>query len=152
MFGFNIKQNLITKLENKEPRGFSWLLIVLFLILLSFAVLYFGGNSQYEATANPKIDRTVSRPPRTYSVFYTSGVFSPTNLRIRVGDLVEFQNKDFLPVRIVSDTQGKSNFFGFQNSGDVAPDDTFSFTFSTSGIFSYHNEKNPNEAGAVIVK
>ncbi len=152
MHKFDIKAKLIARSENSEPKGLSWLVIVLLLVLLSFAVLYFGGNNQYQATANLKTDRTANRAPRTYSVFYTSGVFSPTNLRIRTGDLVEFQNKDFLPIRIVSDIRDKSQIFGFENSGDIAPDGVFSFTFSSPGIFNYHNEKNPNEAGTVIVK
>ena len=149
----SIKQKLLEKTENVESKGFSWLLIILFLILLSAAVMYFGGNDTYsDSTAVIEKENTNGRAPRTYSIFYTGGVFSPTNLRIHSGDLVEFQNRAFLPIKIVADNQGKAVKFGFENSGDISSSGKFSFTFSSAGIFNYYNERNPNEAGAIIVK
>ena len=150
----SIKQKLLEKTENMEPKGFSWLLIVLFLILLSTAVIFFSGSNNYKtAVEDQKTGQINSRIPRAYSVFYTNGVFSPTNLRIHAGDTVEFQNKTFFPIRIAANNQGVlSQTFGFQSSGSIASDGVFSFTFSSVGIFNYYNERDPNEAGTIIVK
>lgn len=148
-----LKEKLIIKSESGEPKGLTWLLIVLFLVLLSVAVMYFSGNERGGAVAeNTKTPKSSSRAPRTYFIVYTSGVFSPTNLRIHAGDLVEFQNKTLFPVRISSGEQNPGQSIGFKNSGSVAPGGEFSFTFSAAGIFNYFNERDPNEAGAIIVK
>jgi len=147
-----LSEKLINKFEGGEPKGLSWLLIVLFLTLLSVAVMYFGGSRQYVLNSTGSDSKSNSRVPRTYSIFYNSGVFSPTNLRIHAGDGVEFQNKTFLPIKIVADNNDKSPILGFQDSGTVAPNTVFSFTFLNAGIFNYYNEKNPNEVGSIIVR
>lgn len=149
-----LKEKLIIKSESGEPKGLTWLLIVLFLILLSAAVTYFSGDGNYKTAAKgQKTDQINNRVPRIYSVFYTGGVFSPTNLRIHAGDTVEFQNKTFYSIRISASVQGATNqVFGFQNSGDISPDSTFSFIFSSAGIFNYYNERDSNEAGTIIVR
>ena len=149
----SIKQKLLEKTENTESKGFSWLLIILFLILLSAAVMYFSGNNTNSDSGTiTQRENTNGRTPRTYSIFYTGGVFSPTTLRIHAGDLVEFQNRTLLPIKIIADNQGKATKFGFENSGDIPSGSNFSFTFSGAGIFNYYNERNPNETGSIIVR
>ncbi|MDP3730954.1 MAG: hypothetical protein Q8R34_00435 [bacterium] len=153
MLRFNLKEKLLDHSDQREPHGLPWILIMLLLVLLSVAVLYFGRSVNYDpATASTGRNGMV-RPPRTYSVFYSGGVFSPTNLRIHNGDMVKFQNNSLLAVRIVPDSEkDQQNGVGFSNIGEIPSKNSFSYTFSTSGIFNYHNEKNPNEAGAIIIR
>lgn len=150
---FNLKEKLLDRSDQAEPHGLPWVLIVLLLVLLSVAVLYFGGDANYEpVTASTGRNGTI-RPPRTYSVLYSGGVFSPTNLRIHSGDTVKFQNNSLVAVRIVPDTEkDQLNGVGFSNIGEISSKNSFSYTFSTPGIFNYHNERNPNEAGAIIIR
>lgn len=150
----NLKQKLLDRSDQSEPHGLLWILVVFLLALLSLAVLYFGRSVDYQPAAAVNGGRNGAvRPVRTYSVFYSGGVFSPTNLRIHSGDLVKFQNNSLTAVRIVPDTKrDRENGVGFENIGDIQPKNSFSFTFSSAGIFNYHNEKNPNEAGAIIIR
>lgn len=143
------RKKLLEKSENAQANGLSWLLIILFLVLLSFSVVYFGGNSGDHNGASATLAKKNgnNRASRTYSVFYSSGVFSPTNLRIHTGDSVKFQNSSHFPIRILSD---KNTIF--QNSGEIPVNGFFAYTFTAAGIFDYHNEKNPNEAGTIIVR
>ncbi|MBI2676417.1 MAG: hypothetical protein HYX21_00475 [Candidatus Yanofskybacteria bacterium] len=148
----SIKQKLLDRSENLEPKGLSWILVVLLLILLSVAITYFGASSpdSFSSSASPGVS---SRPPRSYSVFYSGGVFSPTNLRIHQGDSVQFQNKSFFPIKVASqDSSRSSENLGFQTSKEILPNQEFSYIFQSAGIFNYYNERNPNEAGTIIIK
>lgn len=149
----NLKEKLRDRSEQTEFHGLPWILIVLLLVLLSVAVLYFGRNMNHQPASVSNGMRTATRPARTYSVFYSSGVFSPTNLRIHSGDTVKFQNNGFAAIKITPDTQkDQESGVGFENIGEIQSKNSFAYTFSTAGIFNYHNEKNPNEAGAIIIR
>lgn len=137
------------------PRG-PWLLIVACLILLAAAVSFFGGksvtNNNVDFSARP-ISSLDIKSPRIYTVSYKAGVFSPTNLRIHAGDTVRFKNESFFPVRIASDPHpSHSDMPGFDSIGDIPQNSYFSFTFSEKGIFGYHNNKNVDEGGTIIVR
>lgn len=141
--------------DEPKPTGVIWLLIILVLIGFAAATMYFGrDNKDLTAAVQPSANRPIStRQPRFYTIYYGLGVFSPTNIRIHVGDSVKFQNDSNVPIRIVSDRSGGvPELTGFDSANDVSPKDSFIFTFTESGIFGYHNGKNPSEEGTVIVR
>lgn len=153
MFVFHFKEKLKDKSDQAEFHGLPWILIVLLLVLLSLAVLYFGKSGSSKSVFAVSGNHTSTRSPRTYSVFYSGGVFSPTNLRIHSGDTVKFQNNGFSAIKISPDTEkDQESGVGFENIGEIQSKNSFSYTFFTAGIFNYHNEKNPNEAGAIIIR
>jgi len=141
--------------SEQKPAGLIWLLIILVLVGFAAAVTYFERNSPdlmaaIQSSANYP---TPSRQARVYTVYYGLGVFSPTNIRIHAGDSVKFQNDSNFPLRVISDsTNGVLDLAGFSSVGDVPPGGAFSFTFSEAGTFGYHNDKNPAEEGAVVVR
>lgn len=152
--GPNLEPELAVKKEDVakvlRSSGLSWLLIVLVLVLLAFAVSMFrqpavsdtSGNIGSTAGPTPDI-----RQPRVYTVSYRNGVFSPTNLRIHAGDTVRFKNEGIFPIRIVGD-----DLVGFDSVGDVPQGSFFAFTFAAKGIFSYHNYKSSNETATIMVR
>jgi len=150
----SLKERLAERSDNSEPNGLGWLFILLLLVLLSAAILYFSQGSKNIIGAPPTSTITVvNRPPRTYSVYYDRGVFSPTNLRIHSGDTVRFENDNVLPIRVVTDPHPAHNgLVGFDSASEVRNKESFTYTFNTVGIFSYHNERNPNETGTIIVR
>jgi|SRR3989344_306784 len=138
-----------------KPKGALWLFIILVLVGFVWAVLYFGRSNPLLANNGQAFSsrQTNARQPRTYTVFYGLGVFSPTNIRVHVGDSVRFQNDSKTPIRVVSDSlNGVPDLAGFDSIGEIPPDSVFSYTFGQAGIFGYHNVKNPNEEGTVIVR
>lgn len=149
---FNIKQKLLDRSESSEPKGLSWLLIILLLMLLSVAVVYFSGQENDIQISSAISSRASVRAPRAYAVFYSGGVFSPTNLRIHSGDTVKFQNKGETSINIISDASPETSSLGFRSSGEVLIDSSFSYTFSKPGIFNYYNQKDPNESGTIIIR
>lgn len=138
-------KNLNAGNEEVHPRGHLWLLIILMLLAFTAAVLFFSRNADYEPVVSQT--RADERAPRVYSVFYKNETFSPTNIRVREGDTVRFENDSLFGVRIVSD-----DLAGFDSVGPIPPGGVFTYTFAASGIYSYHNEKNEDQLGKVIVR
>ncbi|MDP2933425.1 MAG: cupredoxin domain-containing protein [bacterium] len=141
--------------DELKPSGAIWLLIILVLIGFAAATMYFGRNNKDLAAAvQPSANLSApTRQARVYTVYYGLGVFSPTNIRIHVGDSVKFQNDSDVPIRIVSDRSGGvPELAGLDSINDVPPKDSFTFTFTEPGTFGYHNGRNPSDEGTVIVR
>ncbi len=141
--------------SDSQPKGAIWFIIILVLLAFALAVIYFSrGNPDLTNSGQPSPGRSAtSRQPRVYTVFYGLGVFSPTNIRIHVGDSVRFQNDTKSTMRIVSDaTNGVPDLAGFDSVGEIQASGVFTYTFTDSGIFGYHNIENPTEEGTVIVR
>ncbi|MEX1063810.1 MAG: hypothetical protein WED06_00540 [Candidatus Paceibacterota bacterium] len=140
---------------DSKPGAAIWLLIIIVLVGFAAALTYFGKVNPNSNTAidNSFAKPTVSRQARVYTVYYGFGVFSPTNIRVHIGDSVRFQNDGSLPIRIVSSTiNGVPELPGFDSVGDVPSDGAFTYTFNKDGIFGYHNANNLAEEGTVIVR
>jgi len=136
---------------DERNQQFFWLLAVLILFLFAGAVFFFGKDLPKNQQANffkgPKVSS------RIYTVFYTSGLFSPTNLQINIGDTVRFFNDGILAIRVVSDPHPEhTDLAGFDSISDIPAQGVFSFTFTKRGIFDYHNEKRTEQKGTIIVK
>lgn len=129
--------------------GISWLVVIILLVLLAFAVMHFGRLQPAAPAVSPTSsdETTPIVQPRIYTISYDSGVFSPTNLRIHAGDTVRFKNDSIFPIRIVSD-----DLVGFDSIGDIPQGSYFSFTFAARGTFSYRNNHNSNQMGTIIVR
>ncbi|OGN04969.1 MAG: hypothetical protein A2746_01280 [Candidatus Yanofskybacteria bacterium RIFCSPHIGHO2_01_FULL_44_22] len=152
---------LTARREKKIPTlsgpGIFWVFIIIVLVLTAVAINLLGnpGGGDGLASIPPSIDETPgeTRQPRLYTVSYRAGVFSPTNLKIHSGDTVRFKNDGLLSIRVVSDPHPEhNNLVGFDSIGDIPQGSYFSFTFAAKGIFGYHNEKNINEAGTIIIR
>lgn len=112
-----------------------WLFILFLLVLFTGAVFLFGERVPLQP-ANIQ-----SPAPRQYMVVYKDGLFSPTNLSLRVNDSVMFENASDSVVAIEE-----------LNSGDIVPDAVFSYIFTSSGIFLYHNTYQSSQSGSVTVR
>lgn len=134
--------------ESHRSPVFFWALIIALLALSAIAIQLFGpptNLSSQISTPTPEI----TREPRLYTVTYSSGVFSPTNLRIRAGDSVRFKNDGFFGIRIITDN---NQLPGFDSIGDIPQGSYFSYTFGEKGIFGYHNSDKLAEQATIIVR
>jgi plastocyanin len=82
----------------------------------------------------------------TKTVDITSKGFSPNKVTIPFGDTVTWTNKDTTPHQVVAD-QGK-----FASSPMIAAGQSYSVTFTKSGVFTYHDGVNTRRKGTVTVK
>ena len=135
-------------MEGELKEQLFWPVIVIFLAVFAGAIFLFNRD----APKNQQADLNHARNGRVYTVYHTSGVFSPTNLQINVGDTVRFFNDGILPLRVVSDPIEGSDLPLFDSISDIPPKSHFSFTFTKRGIFDYQNSKRPEQKGTIIVK
>ncbi len=145
------------RLNTLSGTGGFWLLIIITLILLALAVSFFGSRSSVDGSAFSSgvspVTPSETRQPRLYTVSYKGGVFSPTNLRIRAGDTVRFRNDSLFSIHVITDPHPEHNgLVGLDSVGDIPQGSYFAFTFAAKGIFGYHNEKNVNETGTIMVR
>lgn len=71
--------------------------------------------------------------------------FSPASITVKAGTKVTWTNKDSTTHTVTSDS-------GVFNSGNLPPNSSFSFTFSTPGTFSYHCSIHTYMTGTVMVQ
>lgn len=138
-----------TSQPDHHPRPVLWGLILGAMVLLAVAVSVFGTDAP--VASDTTLSVTPHREVRVYTVHYRFGIFSPTNLRIRTGDTVRFHNHTGTPVRIIADHQ-VGGVPVFDSIGEIQPDGYFSYTFAMAGVFGYHSEADPNQAGVIIVR
>jgi amicyanin len=82
----------------------------------------------------------------TKTVAIKNYAFSPASLTIQVGDTVTWTNEDTAP-HTVTVTSGPVTF----NSGNLAKGQSFSYTFTVAGTYSYYCAVHPDMVGQVVV-
>ena len=82
----------------------------------------------------------------TKAVDITSRGFSPNKVTVAFGDSVTWINKDTVQHQVVAE-QAK-----FTSSPLIPPGKSYSFTFTKSGVFAYHDGVNAKRKGTVTVK
>lgn len=105
-------------------------------------------------TDTPTPTPTTAAPTDTPTAAPTSGglsvtldheAFAPTSLTVKVGDKVTWTNKDVEAHTVTADQ-------GAFDSGVVAVGQSFSFTFTKAGTYSYHCDIHPTMRATIIVK
>jgi len=79
------------------------------------------------------------------SVTIQNFAFSPAVIKVAVGTTVTWTNKDSVAHTVTSDTNA------WADSGPLATDKTFSFTFDKTGVFAYHCSIHPMMTAQVVV-
>lgn len=79
-----------------------------------------------------------------YEVEIEDFSFIPSRLNINVGDMVEWRNRDNVSHTATSDD-------GIWDSGLLARDETFTYTFNTEGVFPYHCSLHPSMVDTIVV-
>ncbi|HMI98311.1 MAG TPA: cupredoxin domain-containing protein [Gaiellaceae bacterium] len=82
----------------------------------------------------------------TKAIDITARGFAPNKVTIALGDAVTWTNKDTAAHQVVAD-QAK-----FTSSPMLAAGQSYSFTFTKSGVFTYHDGANVKKTGKVTVK
>lgn len=129
------------------------------LLLLSFVVIAMFGLAIFLFYGDKKTDQniintaTISRSPKTYTVYYEGGVFSPTNMRIHAGDSVRFQNDSADDVWIIGDRRSGLFFLSALDSKKaLSQGEFYIYRFERQGSFAYKNSLEEKEIGSIIVR
>lgn len=131
--------------------------------LTATAVLLLGaGGCSYNSTTTPA---TVTPTPTVATstevsptvqagnvVTLTTSGFSPASITIKSGQSVTFVNNSSALARVASDPHPIHNgLAGFDDLKGSNTGESYSFTFTKTGTFGYHNHLSPSTKGTVIV-
>jgi plastocyanin len=127
------------------------LLLLLFMIALSV-----GCGSGYSSTPSPSAPSPTPSPTPSGSQATTitiptnartlgTAAFVPNPTTVSQGTVVTWSNTDSTTHDMVSDN-------GVWDSGRVAPNDSFKFTFTAKGTYPYHCTLHPGMTGTIVVQ
>jgi len=111
------------------------------LLLLGFSISACSSNSSptNPTTTGTPVSMTVGSSTKT------TDAYSPNPITVARGGAITWTNNDTTAHTSTSDN-------GTWNSGSLAPGQSFTFTFSNSGSFTYHCTLHPGMVGTVTVQ
>ncbi len=131
------------------------LVIIVVIIIIGVAVILNNNNTSpdtnEEAMSMPEesssnINAIVDQTGETSgSVQISNFAFTQHTIRIKKGMTVTWTNNDAITHTVTSDD-------GLFDSGNISPGKTFSFTFNSTGNYSYHCNIHTFMTGSVIVE
>jgi plastocyanin len=160
---------------NKKENFVIIAIIVVVIVVIIFGVIYFSGQDEENGNVDSPIVPTGDEEgdeddiPRTVEnvVEMNGNSFSPEILKINVGETVQFKSVGSRPMWPATNlhpthelypgssinkcnSNDKENIF--DSCGGVNIGRTFSFTFTETGEWSYHDHTRPSIKGTIIVE
>jgi plastocyanin len=97
------------------------------------------------SSGNGTTTAATSSPVSGSDVYLVNLAFSPATLTVKVGTTITWTNNDSMTHTVTSDN-------GVFDSGNLAPGQTFSYTFNNAGTFTYHCVIHTYMKGTIIVQ
>ncbi len=142
---------------------FTILLVVV--VALTMVLSLFGRNifQQPNVSPTPEPEAQNQEPvtppstgtdlPTSVIVHYTSQGFSPSNITVNSGTVVNFKNETGDDAWIASNVHpAHTEYPEFDARRAYAPGTTYSFKFEKKGTWKYHDHLNPTKGGQVVVQ
>lgn len=106
-----------------------------------------------EVNQNPTVAGTsTDATPKSISVSLTDSGYVPKSISINAGDTVTFTNNSSGKMWTASGPHPQhTDYPGFDEKSAANNGESYSFTFTKVGRWSYHNHLNPSQFGTVIV-
>ncbi len=105
-----------------------------------------GGSGPSPSTG----DTTVG--PKTYTIDYSSSCYSPANQTIKQGDTIKFTNSSNKNMWPASDNHPSHTIYPeFDPDTSITPGSSWSFTFTKTGSWDYHDHNKPGCTGTITV-
>lgn len=156
---------------NSKP---LWIVIIIVLIALGawFALAARNGDtgtnnelSNTQATTTVPVETPAAK---TVTVTYSDSGFSPTNVALNAGDTVTFVNNSASEMWVAVDehpthtefdgtatsqhcADGVNTNGSFDQCGRVGNGASWSYTFTKTGSFDYHNHARASHGGMIVV-
>jgi plastocyanin len=87
--------------------------------------------------------------PPANEIWIQNNTFRPASITIVAGTTLTWVNKDNVTHTVTSGSGSPSGVF---DSGNLARDQSFSFTFETTDTYNYYCKLHPNMTGSVTVQ
>ena len=85
-------------------------------------------------------------------ITYSDSGFSPTELKVKVGESITFTNSSMATVQVNSAVHPTHTLYPELNIGSIAAGESKSVTFTTTGTKKYHNHLNASQIGTIVVE
>src|SRR3569833_4783682 len=108
--------------------------------MMRLAIMCFVAGAALACVIAPSVAQN-----RAVSVTIDNFVFEPARLTVKAGTTVTWTNRDDIPHTVAS----KDRLF---KSKAMDTDETYSFTFSTPGEYSYFCSLHPRMTGTIVVE
>jgi|ERR1035437_9566531 plastocyanin len=114
--------------------------------ILTLPALMFIFFSLYSCSNmnSPTYTKTSTTSQGANEVFIQGMAFSPVTLTVTTGTAVKWTNKDGVNHTVTSDN-------ALFDSGNIATNGTYSYTFNNAGTFTYHCSIHPTMKATIIV-
>ena len=89
-----------------------------------------------------------SSQPASGTINIRDMMFTPSQITVAKGGTVTWTNNDSTTHTVIDDLAN----VGGPHSGDIAPGQSYSFTFNKTGSFQYHCSIHPSMRGTIVVK
>jgi len=129
-------------------------ILMVVIIILAGIIILIGGTKIGQKN-NPNLGVVVTPMPTKIAietVTLTANGFSPSDLKINSQSRVIWINNSGTQASVNSDPYPYNTKWVFLNLGTFANGSSVSTVFAKPGIFTYHNQLNPNQKGMVTVK
>ncbi len=133
----------------------TFIAIVIVIVLAVGGWLVFGSKNSNPNPSTGSGNNNSSQSNTTNSNQAAEGkinihnmMFTPSQITIAKGGSVTWTNNDSITHTVVDDLSN----VGGPNSGDIAPGQSYSFTFEKTGSFQYHCSIHPSMRGTIVVK
>jgi plastocyanin len=101
----------------------------------------------------PGRDRSPSVEGEENLVMYTNDGYSPSVLKVKVGEAVTFRNDSNVNMWTASDPHPThTNLSAFDANKGYLPGTTYMYTFTKVGTFAYHNHLRPSDRATIVVE
>ncbi len=134
---------------SRKNKVVMWAGIAVIVVLFLGVVGYIRHSSSDSQPSSPAAQKAL-----TAQVEITADGFVPQTLTVPAGTKVTWTNKDSSPHRVASNPYPENNGLPGLDSKDppIGPNATYSYTFTTSGSFGYHDQYQPTTNGEIVVQ
>lgn len=95
---------------------------------------------------------TESTTGESVAITYSDNGFSPSSIKVKVGENVEFKNTSSESVQVNSAVHPTHQLYPELNVGTIASGGSKSVTLTTTGTKKYHNHLSPGQTGEIVVE
>lgn len=134
---------------NKTRVTAGTIIVLLIIVAIVAAVLHKNNSSSNNLSPRTGSQAGSSSQSATNGTINIKNMmFTPSQITVTKGGTVTWTNNDNTTHTVVDDLSN----VGGPHSGDIAPGQTYSFTFNKTGSFQYHCSIHPSMRGTIVVK
>jgi len=127
--------------------------VIALVVIGGLVIWYFIGQDEaINVNTTNTVPVEVRTGPPENTVWIVNGSFNPSVVTVKTGEKVTWINKDSIKRKVSAETNPATGSGTSFESTELLKGDSYSFTFSQSGLWGYYDYLNPIKRGAIIVE